>query len=50
MLWIIALILAVLWLIGVSGIAGALNSFIHVLLLLAIAVALIRIIQNRKPF
>ena len=48
MLWTIFLILLILWLLGmVSG--TTLSGFIHVLLILAIAVVLIRIIQGRRP-
>jgi hypothetical protein len=45
--WTIVAILLILWLLGISlGIAGAL---IHILLVAAIIVILIRIIQGRKP-
>jgi hypothetical protein len=48
MLWTIFVILAVLWLLGmVSG--YTLGGFIHVLLVIAIVVVLIRIIQGRRP-
>jgi hypothetical protein len=48
MLWTIFVILVVMWLLGmVSG--STLGGFIHLLLLLAIAVVLIRIIQGRNP-
>jgi hypothetical protein len=48
MLWTIAVILAVMWLVGmVSNVT--LGGFIHVLLLLAIASVLIRVIQGRQP-
>jgi len=48
MLWTIFLVLLILWLLGmVSG--TTLSGFIHILLLLAIAVVLIRIIQGRSP-
>jgi len=47
MLWTIFFILLVLWLLGfVSG--YTLNGFIHVLLLLAIAALLIRVISGRR--
>ncbi len=49
MLWTIAVILIVLWLLGlVSG--HTMGNFIHVLLVIAIVVMLVRIIQGRKPF
>jgi hypothetical protein len=41
-------ILLVLWLLGVVT-SYTLGGFIHILLLLAIAVVLIRIIQGRNP-
>jgi len=48
MLWTIAVLLVVLWLLGlVSNVT--LGGFIHLLLLLAIASVLIRIIQGRRP-
>ncbi|HET9515799.1 MAG TPA: lmo0937 family membrane protein [Gemmatimonadales bacterium] len=47
MLETIAVILLVLWLLGlVSGFT--LSGFIHVLLVLAIVVALVRIVQGRR--
>jgi hypothetical protein len=47
MLWTIFIILLVLWLLGlVSG--STFGGFIHVLLVLAIAVVLIRVIQGRR--
>ena len=48
MLWTIFVILLVLWLLGVVT-SYTLGGFIHVLLLIAIAVVLIRIIQGRRP-
>ena len=48
MLWTIAVVLIILWLLGlVSG--HTMGSFIHVLLVIAIVVVLVRIIQGRKP-
>ena len=48
MLWTIAVILVILWLLGiVSG--YAIGGFIHILLALAIIVILLRIISGRKP-
>jgi hypothetical protein len=47
-LWTIFLILLVLWLLGlVSG--YTLGGFIHILLVIAIVVILIRLIQGRRP-
>jgi hypothetical protein len=48
MLWIIAVVLALLWLLGVVT-AYTLSGFIHLLLFLAIALVLIRVIQGRRP-
>ena len=48
MLWTIFVILLVMWLLGLVS-SYTLGGFIHVLLLLAIAVVLIRIIQGRRP-
>jgi hypothetical protein len=48
MLWTIAVILFVLWALGlVSG--YTISGFIHILLVLAIIVVLIRVIQGRRP-
>jgi Family of unknown function (DUF5670) len=48
MLWTIFVILLILWLLGmISG--TTLGGFIHLLLILAIVVVLIRIIQGRSP-
>jgi hypothetical protein len=47
MLWTIAVILLVLWLLGLVT-AHAMGGFIHILLVLAIVVVLIRIIQGRR--
>ena len=47
MLWTIFVVLMVLWLLAVSS-AYTLGGFIHILLLLALASVLIRIIQGRR--
>ena len=47
MLWTIAVVLLVLWLLGLVT-AYTLGGFIHVLLVIAVVVVLIRIIQGRK--
>ena len=48
MLWTIAVILIVLWLLGlISG--YMISGFIHVLLVVAVVVVLVRIIQGRRP-
>ncbi|HXT26814.1 MAG TPA: lmo0937 family membrane protein [Candidatus Eisenbacteria bacterium] len=48
MLWTIFVILVVLWLLGMVS-SYTLGGYIHILLLLAIAVVLIRVIQGRRP-
>jgi hypothetical protein len=48
MLWTIFVILMILWLLGIAT-SYTLGGFIHILLLLAIASVLIRIIQGRNP-
>jgi len=48
MLWTIAIILIVMWLLGMVT-AYTLSGFIHLLLVLAIITVLIRIIQGRRP-
>jgi hypothetical protein len=48
MLWTIFVILLVLWLLGMVS-ANTLGGFIHILLIVAIVVLLIRVIQGRNP-
>jgi hypothetical protein len=48
MLWTIAVILLVLWLLGMVS-SYTLGGFIHILLVLAIIAVLVRIIQGRSP-
>ncbi|MDD2782457.1 lmo0937 family membrane protein [Sulfuricurvum sp.] len=47
MLWTIAVILLVLWALGLVS-SYTLGGFIHLLLMLAIIVVLIRVIQGRR--
>jgi hypothetical protein len=47
MLWTIALILIVLWALGLVS-SYTLGGFIHILLVLAVIVLLIRLIQGRR--
>jgi len=48
MLWTIAVVLIILWMLGlVSG--YTMGSFIHILLVIAIIIVLVRVIQGRKP-
>ena len=48
MLWTIAVVLLVLWALGMVT-SYTLGGFIHLLLFLAIATVLIRVIQGQKP-
>ena len=48
MLWTIAVILIVMWLLGMVT-TYTLSGFIHLLLVLAIIAVLIRIVQGRRP-
>jgi len=48
MLWTIIVILLVLWLLGMVS-SYTMGGFIHILLVLAIVVVLIRVIQGRNP-
>jgi Family of unknown function (DUF5670) len=48
MLWTIFVILMVLWLLGVVS-SYTLGGFIHLLLVIALAVVLIRVISGRSP-
>jgi hypothetical protein len=48
MLMTLFVVLVVLWLLGVVS-SYTLGGFIHILLVLAIAVILIRVIQGRQP-
>ena len=47
MLWTIAVILLILWALGLTT-AYAASGLIHILLVLAIVVVLIRVIQGRR--
>ncbi len=49
MLWTIAVILIILWLLGVVS-SFTIGGFIHILLVLAIIVILVRVIRGEKPF
>ena len=48
MLVTIAVLLALLWLLGLVS-SYTLGGFIHILLFLAVAIVLIRVIQGRRP-
>ena len=47
MLWSLAVVLVVLWLLGLLS-SYTMGGFIHVLLVIAIIVVLLRVIQGRK--
>jgi hypothetical protein len=47
MLWTIAVILFVMWALGIAT-SYTVSGFIHILLVLAIVVVLIRVIQGRR--
>jgi Family of unknown function (DUF5670) len=48
MLWTVFVVLMIMWLLGIAS-SYTLGGFIHILLILAIATVLIRIIQGRNP-
>ena len=48
MLWTIAVILIVLWLLGLVS-SYTMGGFVHVLLVVAVIVILVRLIQGRRP-
>jgi hypothetical protein len=48
MFWTIAVILIILWVLGLVS-SYTMGGFIHILLVIAIVVVLIRIIQGRRP-
>jgi hypothetical protein len=48
MLWTIFVLLVILWLLGLVS-SFTMGGFIHVLLLLAVGMVLMRIIQGRRP-
>jgi hypothetical protein len=48
MLWTIFVILLILWLLGMVS-SYTLGGYIHILLVIAIVVVLIRVIQGRDP-
>jgi hypothetical protein len=47
MLWTIAVILVILWLLGFVS-SYTMGGFIHILLVVAIIVVLVRVIQGRR--
>jgi hypothetical protein len=48
MLWTIFVILLVLWFLGIVS-SYTLGGYIHILLVIAVVVLLIRLIQGRRP-
>ena len=48
LLWTLAVILLVLWLLGLVT-SYTLGGFIHILLVVALIAVLIRVIQGRRP-
>ena len=48
MLWTVAVVLGILWLLGIVT-SYTMGGLIHVLLVIAIVVVLLRVIQGRKP-
>ncbi|RPH54688.1 MAG: lmo0937 family membrane protein [Acidobacteria bacterium] len=48
MLWTIVVVLVILWLLGLLS-SYTMGGFIHILLVIAIVVVLIRVIQGRRP-
>ena len=48
MLWTIAVVLLILWALGLVS-SYTMGGFIHILLVLAIVVVLISVIQGRRP-
>jgi len=47
MLWTIAVILVILWLLGLVT-SNTMGGFIHILLVVAVIVVLVRVIQGRR--
>ena len=48
MVWTIVVILLILWILGIVS-SYTINGLIHILLIVAIVVVLLRIIQGRRP-
>jgi len=48
MLWTIAVVLIILWLLGLVS-SYTMGGFIHILLVVAVIVVLVRVIQGRRP-
>lgn len=48
MLWTLMIVLLVLWLLGMVS-SYTLGGFIHILLVIALVVVVLRVIQGRRP-
>jgi len=48
MLWTIAMVLLVLWVLGLVS-SYTMGGFIHILLVIAVITVLVRLIQGRRP-
>ena len=48
MLWTIALVLLILWALGLVS-SFTMGGFVHILLVAAIVLVLVRVIQGRRP-
>jgi len=48
MLWTLAVVLLILWLLGMIT-AHTMGGFIHILLVIALVVVLLRVISGRRP-
>ncbi len=48
MLWTVFVILLILWLLGLMT-SHTMGGFIHILLVIAIVVVLVRVIRGRRP-
>lgn len=48
MLYTIAIVLLVLWLLGMVS-SYTMGGFVHILLVVAVVVVLVRVIQGRRP-
>ncbi len=48
MLWTIAMVLLVLWVLGLVS-SNTMGGFIHILLVIAVITVLVRLIQGRRP-
>ena len=48
MLWTVAVVLILLWLLGLMT-GYTMGNFIHILLVIAIVLVLVRVIQGRSP-